>query len=271
MLAIVSRSFNHSAQQYLEQAYGGGGYPSLQAQAATLLQKSLPHIKHGSSFDRVLDLGCGPGAQTEELNKSAHHYVGVDIAAEMLRVARMMHPATDFIQADMHRLPFQPRQFDLAYANLSMQWHDDLQALVTDLARVLMPEGTLAFSTLLSGSMPQLNALWRIGVIRGVNQYPDADAWTHALTTANFNIPVSQMASVATFHESPKALLQSLKGIGATAMQHRFTQQFGLRGKRWLRDLYEAIEEVCYDPVQKQYRLDYELGIFIGKMAPEAV
>jgi len=56
-----------------------------------------PHVGVG----RVLDVGCGTGLLLDVLPAiTAHRYVGVDVSAGMVRVARAKHPGYRFVVAD---------------------------------------------------------------------------------------------------------------------------------------------------------------------------
>ena len=52
---------------------------------------------------------------------------------------------------------FADNQFDFCFSNLAVQWCDSLAAALAGLVRVTRPGGVVAFSTLLSGSLDELN------------------------------------------------------------------------------------------------------------------
>lgn len=61
------------------------------------------------------------------------------------------------MQGDIELLPFADNQFDFCFSNLAVQWCDSLAAALAGLVRVTRPGGVVAFSTLLSGSLDELN------------------------------------------------------------------------------------------------------------------
>jgi SAM-dependent methyltransferase len=79
------------------------------------------------SQGRVLDIGCGTGFLTRLLRGSV---VAVDQSEEMLELARLRVPYSEFLCVDVPPLPFADRSFDLA---LSSAVYSHLQ---TDIERV---------------------------------------------------------------------------------------------------------------------------------------
>ena len=70
-----------------------------------------------SSLGIILDAGCGTGLFLDYLRGDKGHsyilYVGIDTSAGMLRIARRRKDSTsDFIQADIHHLPFRDNTFN---------------------------------------------------------------------------------------------------------------------------------------------------------------
>jgi len=71
----------------------------------------------------LLDLGCGSGLSGEVLTQQGHYWVGVDISASMLGVAKEREVEGDMISADMgDGLFFRPGVFDGAISISALQW-----------------------------------------------------------------------------------------------------------------------------------------------------
>jgi len=66
---------------------------------------------HGSA---VLDAGCGTGRMMAYMTsrQPSVSLSGVDLSAEMVRVAREAHPAVRIVEGDLSRLPFDAGEFD---------------------------------------------------------------------------------------------------------------------------------------------------------------
>jgi malonyl-CoA O-methyltransferase len=79
----------------------------------------------------------------------------------MLAEAQRHDVAHHYLLADIEAIPQAAATFDLAWSNLAVQWCSDLRGALSELYRVVRPGGTVAFSTLAQGSMPELRQAWR--------------------------------------------------------------------------------------------------------------
>lgn len=72
----------------------------------------------------ILDIGCGSGLSGQALEEAGHYWVGCDISASMLSVAREQESDTgDLCHADMGQgLPFKPATFDGVISISALQW-----------------------------------------------------------------------------------------------------------------------------------------------------
>jgi SAM-dependent methyltransferase len=96
---------------------------------------------------RVLDVASGPGYVAAACAVRGADVVGVDVAAEMVALARRLRPEIDFRQADAERLPFAGGSFDAVLANFLILHVGRPEQVAAELARVLRPDGKLALST----------------------------------------------------------------------------------------------------------------------------
>lgn len=94
--------------------------------------------------DRVLDVGCGPGAMTLDVARLPIRpslVVGVDHSARMVETAQQEAQSADvrnahFTIGDANRLEFADRTFDLTYSNALLDWMPDPVAALREQARV---------------------------------------------------------------------------------------------------------------------------------------
>jgi SAM-dependent methyltransferase len=88
--------------------------------------------------ERILDLGCGDGALTEQVAGSGAAVVGVDTAADMLAAARAR--GLDVHYADARALPF-AAEFDAVFSNAVLHWVPDIAPVLRGVHRALRPGG----------------------------------------------------------------------------------------------------------------------------------
>lgn len=88
--------------------------------------------------DRILDLGCGDGALTEELRRRGATVVGVDASAEMLEAARAR--GLEVVRANAESLPFTD-MFDAVFSNAALHWIRNQRAVMEGVYRALRPGG----------------------------------------------------------------------------------------------------------------------------------
>lgn len=74
-----------------------------------------------SPGERVLDVGCGTGHLTREMDERGARPVGVDRSREMLREARAAYPDLSFVRADARSLPV-GSGFDAVFSNATLHW-----------------------------------------------------------------------------------------------------------------------------------------------------
>ncbi len=125
-------------------------YAGMRAITSALLEPALPA---GGGTGRVLDAGCGTGANLEHLRRYGAP-VGVDISDEALAFCRQR--GVRAVRGSVLALPFGPEAFGLvtSFDVLYHRWVTDDRAAVAELTRVLAPGG------LLFVRVPALRLLW---------------------------------------------------------------------------------------------------------------
>jgi demethylmenaquinone methyltransferase/2-methoxy-6-polyprenyl-1,4-benzoquinol methylase len=109
---------------------------------------------------RVLDLGCGTG-KLGALLASRCHVVGVDVSAEMLRLARRTHGRRlRYVQGSAFRLPFGSGSFDAGVSGFVLRNLEDLPPAFGELSRVLRPGAPIAVIDITEPSHPLFSRLF---------------------------------------------------------------------------------------------------------------
>ena len=114
---------------------------------------------------RVLDLGCGGGLATACLAQRGARVVGLDPSRTSLCVARHHthrgdDPAPVFLCGWAEALPFADASFDVVWCTDVLEHLADLPAAITQIARVLKPEGLFLYDTLNRTWLSRLLVIW---------------------------------------------------------------------------------------------------------------
>jgi SAM-dependent methyltransferase len=91
----------------------------------------------------TLDIGCGEGRLTRDLQAAGHRTIGIDASPTLVEAARSADPEGEYVVADAASLDFPDGHADLAVAFMSFQDVDDMAGAVCEAARVLEPGGRL--------------------------------------------------------------------------------------------------------------------------------
>jgi len=98
--------------------------------------------------ERVLDVGCAEGCFTAELARVGADVVGIDVAEEPLRRARVHHPGLDVrLVADEGPWDLDDASFDVVWAGEVFEHLLDTAAWLSEVRRVLRSGGSLLVST----------------------------------------------------------------------------------------------------------------------------
>jgi SAM-dependent methyltransferase len=97
-----------------------------------------------SASDRVLDVGCGPGALTAELLALGAWVCAVDPSESFAAAAGTRFPEVDVRCAGAEQLPFDDGSFDVALAQLVVHFMADPVAGLREMRRVTRPGGVVA-------------------------------------------------------------------------------------------------------------------------------
>ena len=99
---------------------------------------------------KILDAGCGPGTYGIMLAQAGNEVTGVEISPGGVQVAnqRAKEKGTNFTAqvGDLEKLPFEDNTFDICFCGWVLHHFPDINASVSELARVLKPGGMIAMA-----------------------------------------------------------------------------------------------------------------------------
>jgi SAM-dependent methyltransferase len=108
------------------------------------------HLLGDVSGQRIVDFGCGSGANTALLANRGAHVWGVDISEDLIRLAQRRLQISgraggaQFVVGSAHDLPFPDGSIDVVFG-IAILHHLDLQLVAREVHRVLRPGGRAIF------------------------------------------------------------------------------------------------------------------------------
>ena len=121
-------------------------YDRFMGRYSRLLAPQLADLAGVRAGQRVLDVGCGPGALTAELvaRLGPAAVAAVDPSGPFVTAVRERHPGVDVRLAPAERLPFPDRGFDAALAQLVVHFMSEPVGGLAEMARVTRRGGVVA-------------------------------------------------------------------------------------------------------------------------------
>lgn len=97
----------------------------------------------------VLDIACGEGYGSYFLAGTAKTVIGMDLSETVIQHARSKYaaPALEFLQGDCTRIPLQDSSVDVVVSFETIEHHDQHEAMLAEIKRVLRPDGVVVIST----------------------------------------------------------------------------------------------------------------------------
>jgi malonyl-CoA O-methyltransferase len=219
---------------------------------------------------RVLDAGCGPGADLGLLQKDfrAAQIIGLDAAQAMIRAAQT--PAStlaslnqflvkllpskvgvDLVCGDFAAIPLGGNTLDLLWSNLALHWHPQPDLVFAEWYRVLRSNGLLMFSCFGPDTFKEVRAAFaEADLAPHVLPFVDMHDFGDMLVTAGFATPVLDMETVTVTYPTAAALLADVRAWGGNPLA---TRRRGLMGKAAWQRMHAALE--------KTRRADGNLGL----------
>ncbi|MBI3274729.1 MAG: methyltransferase domain-containing protein [Methylocystis sp.] len=188
----------------------------LMERAAADLADRLAAIKR--NFPRALDLGS-PSSHFFEVLRAGGGAAPIRAAPLASSLLREDAPR---VVADEELLPFAPASFDLVASGLSLQWVNDLPGALSQVRRILAPDGLFLACLPGGASLVELRtALARAeqeilgGAAPRVSPFVDVREAGALLQRAGFALPVADVDSFRLRYASMFGLCAELRAMGA--------------------------------------------------------
>lgn len=125
---------------------GADAYDRFMGRYSVLLAPLVAELAGVSAGQRVLDVGCGPGALTTELvaRLGPDAVSAVDPSEPFVAAAHARHPGVDVHRAAAEELPFEDGVFDGALAQLVVHFMEEPVAGLREMGRVTRTDGVVA-------------------------------------------------------------------------------------------------------------------------------
>lgn len=177
------------------------------------------------------------------------------------------------VAADEEALPFAPQSFDLVVSALSLHAVNDLPGALTQIARVLKPDGLFVAALFGGTTLRELRAVLmeaesdvRGGASPRVAPFADVRDLGGLLQRAGFALPVADSEKTTVAYKSLATLLADLRALGETNALAERARQF-LR-----RDVFAAAiagYENAYTNADGQFLATFEI-VYLTGWSPHA-
>lgn len=257
----VRRAFSRAAHHYDDAA-------ALQREVGARLLESLDYFDERAQREAqggtplppqvVLDVGCGPGHATAEMQKRwpKAQVIALDLALPMLQESkrnaggwRPFKQRPHAVCADARALPLADGSVDVLFSNLCLQWVEDLPAVFAGFRRVLKPDGLMVLSTFGPDTLWELrDAFTHADSAPHVSPFASIAQFGDALIAAGFKDPVLDRDEFRLQHDSLADLMRELRTLGATNALS--TRRRSLTGRERF-----ARAAAAYEPMRRDGRL----------------
>jgi SAM-dependent methyltransferase len=139
-------------------------YDRFMGRYSSQLSAQLADLAGIEAGQRVIDVGCGPGALIVELVRrlGTNAVAAVDPSEQFVEAARTRHPGVGVQLASAEDLPFGDDEFDAALAQLVVHFMADPVAGLAEMRRVTRPDGVVAASVWdVGGGRAPISPYWK--------------------------------------------------------------------------------------------------------------
>lgn len=258
-VATVRAQFDARARAY-------AAHDALPREVGSRLIERLDYIRLEPK--RVLDVGCGAGAQMGALalRYPAAWVAGVDLSEGMLgqrprtwsdRLPRWLRRhGPSCAAADAAQLPVADHSVDLIFSNLMLHWHPQPHSVFPEWKRVLRVGGLLLFSCFGPDTLKELRRACEVALPH-VRTMPfiDMHDFGDMMVASGLSTPVMDAEVLTLTYPSAGALLREVRALGGNPRDDRYA---ALVSGRQARRLLAALQAAALD--DGRIRLTFEVA-----------
>ena len=231
---LVRQHFDRHASEY-------DAHTPMQAEMG---QQLLAHCD-GLNPRSILELGCGTGRLTAAIHQRwpEADLLAVDLAEDMLQIARPRVPSARFLHADAEAMNSDP--VDLVIANATVQWFANPAASLSRL-----PTRHLVISIFTANTFCELRSCFEaVGESGRILPMPSVDAWRE-LAAGIGSLKTCEVRKDVRSYSSVRAFVDTVRRSGAA---NAYAPR-PLRPSRWRQVVQEYESHYCTnDGVQATY------------------
>ena len=183
--------------------------------------KELVEMLPNDNFASFVDIGAGTGFATVEVKKRfpSAEVTLIDSSSKMLQIAKAKVPDATIINTDAEIFDFASLYFDLAIANLSVQWFKNFELF---LEKILAHAKYFAFSVPLKSSFADYMDIFKDVDIPRMNLYTQNEV-LHIIRSSAEIVTAKQLMIAKTYPNAIEAC-RHFRNIGATIPINTATQ-----------------------------------------------
>lgn len=207
-----------------------------------MAERLLTFVKNRSP-KKVLEIGCGTGFLTKQINESLEFesFMALDIVEECEEYIKQINPLILFTPADIEKFLNENNEtFDLIISNASLQWVENFEGVINSLKNRLNPNGELVFSTFGNENFREIYHV--IGTTLNYFSYPE-------LTKMFPNSIIEPEIHIMAF-ENPKEVLKHLQLTGVNGVENqRWTKKDLTKFENGYKNLCNRRPTLTYNPI----------------------
>ena len=101
------------------------------------------------SHTKMLEVGSGTGHWSRFFTEHGFHVTGIDVSPRMIEIAKAKNiPNTEFRVEDVYRLPYEKNSFDIVCAMASIEFTNDPQSALNEMAQLVRKDGYILLGCL---------------------------------------------------------------------------------------------------------------------------